>query len=253
MNLNEIVISNKMNILWVRIPKNCTSVMHVWLAINLELKKSMIEVIDHVEDNLIKAKNENQVKHEINDKTSILILRNPYSRFISAFCGKFIYRKGDMESSKLLKDLNLEAYPVDISFNDILNSMSNLDNLNNINTHWRPQYTFFNGIGLDKFTYVANKENFKYHLNKICNKEEFKNVDKKINSIPYSDIEINKNISDDKVIKFITEYRKVPKPKYFLNENTRNKIKELYKRDFELYEKAFNKTEEDLYKEVLNE
>lgn len=133
------------------------------------------------------------VENNTNQKF-IFIFRDPIKRFLSAYKTKFVGRGRTIdEFVKFVKE-DIETY---------------IDNINIINQHYRPQYTFINFDDIDIFIEQKDYEMF-------CNEQ----------GIQYLKANQNKDLSYQSKIELTDEHISI--------------LKDLYKEDYEMIEKIKN-------------
>lgn len=201
--------------------KKIMSVYHKWRTIFIQIPKnasnSINERLTNRTDNFgIQHLTFFDVMHyqdpELFDSYfSFSCVRNPYDRFVSAF--EFV--KLDTAYVQYNINKNFDEF-VDIIYKNGLNFYSKLP------IHFTPQYKFIsikNVILVDEIMKVENiNEDWKRIAEIINKKYSFTPIPTTIDVLNANSIRMN-----------------IPWQDYYKNEETKNKIYELYKKDFELF------------------
>lgn len=247
MNLHETVVSHDFNFIYLRIPKNVTSTVQYWTTVvhNFPRTTGAPKYINQMMDKL-----ENDEEFFEKDYTKFLVIRNPMKRCISAYCGKFIKRHLDFEAGKLVNnDLKTTKDVSQISFKKTLEEMLKLskEELEEINTHWRPQYTFFKGASIDDFDYVILQDNFNQEFNQMCEKEGWPKLEKsrKINTTNYQYLKkYNGKVDGIPAYKLLNSKGISPRKSQFLTYETKEMMEELFEIDLKMYRNLKEKRDE---------
>lgn len=247
MYLHETVVSHDFNFIYLRIPKNVTSTIQYWVAVvhNLPRTTGAPKYINQMMD---KLENDEEF-FEKENYTKFLVIRNPMKRCISAYCGKFIKRHLDIEANKLVNnDLKTTKDVSQISFKKTLEEMLKLskEELEQINSHWRPQYTFFKRASINNFDHVILQDNFSQEFNQMCEKEGWPKLEKgkKINTTNYIFEKYNGKVDKIPAYKLLNIRGAAPRKSQFLTHETKEMMEELFKTDLKIYKNLKEKRNE---------
>ena len=155
----------------------------------------------------------------------VLILRDPYKRFISGFLQDCLYNHN--EYYKTIKK----------TFKEYCKFL--LDNKNELTTHLVTQYSEINDIVElfeCKFDKIINTEQIDDMLIEINNKYNLGVKIEKGNEKKYDNCKSNVDIINE-MISNIANGAQFPSYEYFYDEEIKNIIKNIYEKDFELLKK----------------
>ena len=186
----------------------------------------------------------NKIKKHLRDSDflKVAVTRNPYHRlvsgFVDKFCGKDLHRPWVQEVIKQANTMDAEGN-YSISFSQFVDYLYARD-LRDVNGHWRNQTYILNGIELDEIIDLSDMSSKLPELSKslgidtniVFDKRRQSNSYKKSKSI--HNPEAVYDISNKELIKFKEEYGFFPDKDAFYNENIRQKVREIYKHDFEM-------------------
>ena len=168
------------------------------------------------------------------------IVRNPWSRLVSAYLDKFvIHKKTAISSTKLIEDAVYEkaGIPVDrqksVNFRQFVEYIMAKDE-NKLNAHWKPQNLFFEGVNFD---FIGKLESLR---------EDFAIVKDKLNldiELPYSSArkanysqtEIDRTCYAEYYPQELQQLAKLPKYKQFYNPELIALTSEKYRQDIEQF------------------
>lgn len=219
--LNLALVSEKYKYSYLVIPKNaCTTIKQWHININ-NLGFGSIHRLGISDTSYFK-----------NGYTRFTVLRNPYQRFISGYCNKFIRStflgKNENVANTLCNQLNIKKHFSDVSIIELLNAIKSADK---INWHFATQSSLIKGL---QFDYFLRFENFNNNFKIMCEKESF----------PYFHIVKNKtNYNENKYAdltewipkKIITDFGAMPSFDCFSNKLVFSRLDELYSDDIKLY------------------
>ena len=186
-----------------------------------------------------------KIKQHINDRSfvKIAVVRNPYERLVSGyvdkFCGEDLNR--DWVQSVITEiDSQDSSGNQQITFAQFVNYLHG-HNLIDVNSHWRHQTYILQGVELDEVIYLKDMSARLPELSKTLGFESNINFNKKRQSNSYSnDSSIEEltevyNISNNELIKFKSEHGFFPGKDTFYNDEIRQKVRTIYKEDFEAF------------------
>ncbi|WP_082897152.1 sulfotransferase family 2 domain-containing protein [Thalassotalea crassostreae] len=173
----------------------------------------------------------------------ILVVREPYSRLVSAFVDKFcteeIKQKWVQHVIKSVRQEDGCEQP-SITFRQFVDYLSTVE-VSQLNRHWRPQSHTVQGIDLDividlkylaqGLKYLESKFNFDSSIDNTQRRQhhQYVNVDE---STDWSD---TKNID---IMQYKNKNGYFPDKELFYDDEIRKKVKLFYAEDFKLCEKA---------------
>lgn len=244
----------KLNLIWIHIPKNASTTFRSWINLQYGLpplfKMGDIKSWKFSNGQEVQNPNHDRLWHAIfNDKlgtieefkkskcTKILILRNPYDRFASAIADKYFSFPNKIENPGIhhIKRIGISKNPMDVTLLEIAQHMQGMNTLL-YNQHWIPQRVFYRPFKLEEFDYLFSVKDFTKQFNSFCEKQGFNKLKeyKQERKTHYKDKQINKNISTLS-IKTIRNKYKIPSKEQILSPAIKKIVKEIYKEDFEFY------------------
>lgn len=230
---------DKFNLIWLHIPKNCSTTVRNWLN-KTHGYQDFNDMPNHVWRNKFNNKIKNIQEFKQSNYKKILTLRNPYYRFVSSFIDKFIAGNEILPPARqMMTHLDIYRNPYDVTFEHFVNKLYQHPNTLYYDQHWVAQSIFINGLELNDFDYILQVSNFTKQFNNMCEKEGWPKLTENKRVIKYHDIPDKQNLSQVSVGELRRNYQ-IPKKDYFLNAYNKMLIKSVYTQDFRLYEEAFN-------------
>ena len=184
---------------------------------------------------------QNVYKPFMKNLTHILFIRNPYHRFVSNFIQTYIKKWGgdDIRLTNGIAEDRLQYLTFKYFVNTVLKNKKLLRREWFVNDHFRPQITNYNKQF--NFTRIFDLYNIDYdYLSNRFHKEI------KIPTINYlRETGMNHvNIQNDYYKEPVYDYtintfkdiKIIPKYKYFYNDDLKQKVREIYKEDFDFFE-----------------
>lgn len=185
-----------------------------------------------------------KIKKHLRDPAFIrvAVTRNPYDRLVSGFadkfCGKDLRRPWVQEVIKQANSLEAEGNNR-ITFSQFVDYLYARD-LKDVNGHWRNQTHILNGVELDQIIDLNDMSMKLPELSKALGIDTNIVFDKKRQSNSYKKSknihspEAVYDISNKELIKFKKEHGFFPDKDAFYNEDIRQKVRAIYKDDFEM-------------------
>lgn len=196
--------------------------------------------IVHHSANPFRAKTVSQLE----GKEIIVIFRDPADRLVSAYCNKFIKKDTLSYALKISKYKSRQEMVNRFTFEQFCQNIFNSKE-DTLNIHWRSQHiTMIKGLRYKIFDF-KDMQNSK-ELSKSLKVNLYKKTEDVAfaNSSPYS----NKKMEyvGNEPLKILKEYYKltdtVPNKASLVSDEMQEKIKQFYKKDYEIYDKFnFNK------------
>lgn len=188
--------SHKHRVIFIHIPKTAgTSVLKILMGKKIRRDHLSYRVYQKAQSKIF------------NNYFKFCFVRNPYARLVSAF--EYLKNGGNQNSDLYFKELIENHYP---TFEEFVLDFLNKDNVNTI-LLLRPQYLF---VCDEKFEIMVD----------FCGR--FENIEKDINVV-FNEIGISKNLEK------INASNKKNFQLYYLNDKVKEKVYELYSKDFELF------------------
>lgn len=176
------------------------------------------------------------------DFIRIAVTRNPYDRlvsgFVDKFCGKDLRRPWVQQVIKQANTYGNESNN-GITFSQFVDYLY-ARNLRDVNGHWRNQTYIFYGVELDQIIDLKDMSSKLPELSKSLGIETNIAFKKRRQSNNYSkgkNSQLPENaydISNKKLIKLKNESGSFPDKKAFYNTEIKQKVREIYKDDFEM-------------------
>lgn len=166
------------------------------------------------------------------------VVRNPYDRIVSCFLDKFC---GEDLCQRWVQEVIELANPEsgDITFSQFLDYLL-VAEVTEMNSHWRPQSYLLDQIEIDKYVRLEELDDALPSIEKKLNVRPVRVFGKVSQSTPHLDIEENCNVpcSESSNMALINGKRISgafpPKRAFLANPAIREKIEQVYRRDFEL-------------------
>ena len=186
----------------------------------------------------------NKIKKHLRDPDflRVAVTRNPYDRlvsgFVDKFCGEDLHRPWVQEVIKQANTRDAEGN-YGISFSQFVDYLYARD-LRDVNAHWRNQTHNLNEVELDEIIDLSDMSSKLPALSKSLGIDTNIVFDKRRQSNSYKKSKSANNpkavydISNKELIKFKEEYSFFPDKDAFYNENIKQKVREIYKYDFEM-------------------
>jgi len=178
------------------------------------------------------------IKHEGKDFLKIKVIRNPFERAVSSYI-HFLEMLAN-KHKEINNNFGIGYQKMDYSFAEFLNLLEKID-INSCNIHWRQQFHFIEKrIKFDHIIYLKDSIKELLKLEKIHNFKKSKNIDRLAQSNHHS----SKKTDTDKdtfcgFSTFSVAIKKNrPLYKSFYNFELEEKVRKIYKIDFEEY--SFN-------------
>ena len=167
-----------------------------------------------------------------------IVVRNPYKRLVSFYKNKVVYM-GHPPHVDIHKEIDtIKKVPhygvikTDASFEEFIKSLSGT-NVRNLERHLRPQFQNVENI---KFNKIVKLENFKEDMKDVCDSLDidYSIVNKTKENSFKGTSEISEIVYDKPAIWFIENA--FPKNyEFFYNEELKDIVYNLYKKDFKLF------------------
>lgn len=185
------------------------------------------------------------IKSHVNDHSflRIAVVRDPFDRLVSGYVDKFC---GDDLNLSYVKEVIEEISAKDLNGNHEITFAQFVDyllrkDLIDVDPHWRPQTYILKGIDLDevielkdmssKLPELSSKLGFESNINLTQRRQS--NSYGKIKNL--QDLKEVYNITNTELIKFKTENGFFPEKDAFYNEDIKQKVKTIYKDDFDAF------------------
>ncbi|WP_439152409.1 sulfotransferase family 2 domain-containing protein [Winogradskyella sp.] len=184
------------------------------------------------------------IKRHVNDLAfyKVAVVRNPFdclvSGYVDKFCGEDINRSCMQAVITQIdsKDANGNAQITFAQFVDYLYSR----NLMEVNSHWRHQTFVFEGVKLDEVIHLKDMSAKLPELSKKLGFQSEIDFSKHRQSNSYrKDIATKElsevyHISNNELIEFKSKHGCFPEKNAFYDDEIRQKVRAIYKRDFEM-------------------
>lgn len=186
-----------------------------------------------------------EIKRYVNDSTfhKVAVVRNPFDRLVSGyvdkFCGEDINRSWVQAVIKEIDSKDENGYP-QITFAQFVDYLHR-NNLMDVNSHWRHQTFVLQGVQLDEVIHLKDMSAKLPELSKKLGFETNIDFSQRRQSNSYSKDAITKelsevyHISNNELIKFKSEHGYFPGKNAFYNDEIRQKVRTIYKDDFETF------------------
>jgi len=161
---------------------------------------------------------------DIHDYWSFAVVRNPYTRVVSAYVDKFIKHNMVYDGTKVVADATGQLYPTFQSFVRYL-SRTNPEALDE---HWRPQQSFLDGFTFD---FIGRFEQYGEVMDRLFSLLGIEPTDDHWNKTEYRGSET----PEAHTIPCNQFGDKLPSAADLYTEELREIVRAVYKRDFTLY------------------
>lgn len=177
----------------------------------------------------------------INDPSyfKFTIVRNPFSRLVSAYLSKLVRNQDLAITNPIVKTVyqqqNLEPdYLKGISFRQFIHYVCNSED-QALNEHWRPQYRILGDINLD---FIGRFERLKQELNFLQNKLNLPSELPQINRTSYRPCQTQENYADYDAIT-LRKLANFPHSKSFYDQDLIDLVQKRYSVDLEIFNYSF--------------
>ena len=176
------------------------------------------------------------------DYFKFVIVRNPWSRLVSAYLDKFVLDpKGAISSTKKIENFTYKQSNSSVDRQKSVNFRQFLEYIaakeaTRLNAHWRPQHLFLEGV---EFDFIAKIESLS---------EDFLTIKEKLNldvELPYSSARKANYIDEedrDNLVSYAESYanelrtmKKLPQYKKFYTPELVELVREKYRQDIEMF------------------
>jgi Sulfotransferase family len=185
------------------------------------------------------------IKRHVNDSSfhKVVVVRNPFDRLVSGyvdkFCGEDLNRSWVQSVIKEINSKDANGKP-QITFTQFVDYLHR-NNLMDVNSHWRHQTYVLEGVKLDEVIHLKDMSAKLPELSKKLGFESNIDFTQRRQSNSYSkdataeELSEVYNISNNDLIKFKSEHGYFPGKNAFYNDDLRQKVRTIYKEDFEAF------------------